>query len=102
MNLKPQLAPVFMGVGMGLMALGMLHGYLTGAGQAAGLAFVAAHVAVVLAAALLAALGLSRASPLAGRVLSHRPSPARLGIMLFAASATAGTIHLIHGGPTWI
>ena len=94
--------PMIMGALMGVMMLWMLHGALMGDGVRgwALIAFVAAHVvlaAVVIAAGLFAARLSPRARMLIDRL--HRPSLRHVGVMLLAAAASAGVIHLIlHGG----
>ena len=93
--------PVGMGIMMGAMALMLLHTVLTGDGGASGVLFVLAHVMVFGLAALGVTFGLHRRWPILARVLAHRPSRRHVGLMLIVALATAGTIHLVHGGPAW-
>ena len=97
-----QAMPVLMGAGMGLMMLWMLHGVLVDGNWVSGWAlavFIGAHV-VVAALALATALFAARLSPgMRARLARlHRPSWRHVGVMLASAAATAGLVHLIHGG----
>ena len=93
--------PILIGAGMGPIMLWMMHDTLvSGATPLAALAFVGAHVAI--AALLVAAVLLGPAiSPRwrARIARLHRPSAGHLALMLSSAAATAGFVHMIHGGP---
>lgn len=96
------LMPTLMGAAMGAMMLFMLHGVLTGNTELSGLGlavFIAAHGVVVLGVMGLGLLSVSRFPRLKiwlSRV--HRPNLRHVCTMFASAAATAGIIHLIHGG----
>ncbi len=99
--MKQTIAPIGMGIIMGLMMLWMLHGQLTGqdVSLVALTAFVAAH-GVILLIIIGAGVFAARLSPGIRQKLDrlHRPSSRHMGKMLGSATTTALTIHLIlHG-----
>ncbi len=101
MKLSHMIPPVLMGAMMGTMGIMILHAELTGTGSGIGVGFVLAHVAVAGLIVLATLTGLKSRLPVLQKIAAHRPTLRHIAIMVAVGIATALSIHLIHGGPTW-